>query len=242
MSFINFLSSLLFGKQKTPAEKTRTPFSVPTDSIAQAIVENKQASDEQMWEELENNKNAVVYSETFIIRPAYKPTLLEKYGYDTPMIIKMENLLDPKDKKMFVSPKDFCETLGIKPKKLYNVLESENKIFNGKYKLNIISFPIDNTSNAKTALDSETKLKIRVDNMKKRKFVSIKDKTPLLVKEWDEVTNGISADKVPHAIKENASWICPYCGVRYERRIDDRTRRPEPGCTKCFVSKAMLKK
>lgn len=88
-----------------------------------------------------------------------------------------------------------------------------------------------------TEFASDTKLANKVKNMRKRKFISIAEKTPELVKEWDELGNGISADKVPHALKAKAMWNCQFCGAKYERRIDNRTRRPEPGCTKCIIKK-----
>jgi len=82
------------------------------------------------------------YRETWTIPQPHIKDAREKYGYDNPLVIKMVNMLDPKDFRIFVSPKQFCETLGVKPKKLYASLESESKVFNNKYKLEIISFPM----------------------------------------------------------------------------------------------------
>jgi hypothetical protein len=82
------------------------------------------------------------YRESWSIPQPHIKDAREKYGYDNPLVIKMVNMLDPKDFRIFVSPKQFCETLGVKPKKLYASLESESKVFNNKYKLEIISFPM----------------------------------------------------------------------------------------------------
>jgi hypothetical protein len=199
----------------------------------------------------------------------------EKYGYDKPLVIKMTNIIDPNDVKIFISPKQFCETLNVKPKKLYACLDSESKIIDSKYKLEIISFPVDETkyatedvqvtkvSDTEVQIDTKiipkkgvkfiqtdfnvlptgvefssgNKLQMRIKSMRKHKFVSIAEKCPELIKEWDELNNGVPADKVPHALKENAFWICQICGARYEMRIDNRTRRQSQGCKKCINKK-----
>ena len=69
---------------------------------------------------------------------------------------------------------------------------------------------------------------------KKRKFVSIAEKNPELVAEWDVLRNGVAASEVPCSIKKEAYWLCQKCGTSYKRRVDNRVRRPELGCTKCF--------
>jgi len=88
-------------------------------------------------------KKTSVYQEIWTVPQLHLKDGREKYGYDNPLVIKMVSIFDPKNFKIFVSPKQFCEILRVKPKKLYANLESENKIFNNKYKLEIISFPID---------------------------------------------------------------------------------------------------
>lgn len=69
---------------------------------------------------------------------------------------------------------------------------------------------------------------------KKRKFISVAEKAPSLIIEWDEARNGVAATEIPYSIKKEAYWLCPKCGASYKRRIDNRTRRHENGCSKCF--------
>jgi len=241
------------------------------------IPKQEESKEEIEW--LQDNPEFIknsFHEEMWTIPQPHQKEAREKYGYDKPLVIKMTNMLNPNDFKIFVSVKQFCETLSVKPKKVYTSLETENKIFNSKYKLEIIPFPIDEerftvksinvtqVSDTEQKIDvniipikateflnldfkilptgaefsSGTHLEMRIKNMRKHKFISIADKCPQLVKEWDELNNGVPADKVPHALKESAFWICQLCGTRYERRIDNRTRRPEPCCTKCVTKKS----
>ena len=268
--------SILITEEKESLCETPTPeFScIPNAEIHKIYwKENQQPQRiKSIWEEAEeieemkkNNAYPIIDKETLFV--PNKPKTFKKYGYDEPLVIKMINLTDSNDVKVFISVKDFCETLGEKPKKFYNTLNSESKNFNNKYKIEVCEHPfgerihqikVDKISKneykvyvkpiapikfidvnfkiSPTGFDFnlESELKKRVDNMKKRKFVSISEKAPQLIEEWDELLNGISADKVPHGIKEKAAWTCPLCGQSYTRRIDDRVRRAEPGCTKCY--------
>lgn len=261
----------------SPVMETVIPIvnAVQEPATSTEIPEQKTPQEEFEWPQDKVDFINSFCRETWTIPQPHQKDAREKYGYDKPLVIKVINMLNPGDFKIFISVKQLCETLSIKPKKVYSILESESRIFNSKYKLEIIPFPMDEekftvksvnvtqVSDTEQKIDvniipkkaaeflnldfkvlpietefsSGTKLQMRVKNMRKHKFVSVADKCPQLVKEWDELNNGISADKVPHALKENAFWICQICGKHYERRIDNRTRRPEPGCTKCVSKK-----
>jgi hypothetical protein len=280
---------LLFGKkEKTPSTSfitTAITQNSPSISVSENTLElslqNKEEYKVEPQKKDEVPKLTVknIDKELLTINgPPHPPSGFEKYGYNKPLIIKLTNIKNPDEVKIFISVKQICESLGIKPKKIYACLASKENIFNNKYKLEIISFPICGEINKIKIVDtyetnvemgttktidifiepkkaiqfidldfkvlptgmefsSGTNLQMKIKNMRKHKFVSIADKTPNLIKEWDELNNGISADKVPHALKEKAFWICPLCGSRYERRIDNRTRRAESGCTKCIKKK-----
>lgn len=199
----------------------------------------------------------------------------EKYEFNQPLVLKVVNIEDLNDTHIFISPRQLSQHFSIKPKQFYAWESSEDKLFNGKYKMEIIPFPMDESkyivedirmtkkSDSETNIDVKiipkkgvefikvdfkvtptgtefstgNKLQMRIENLRKKKFISIADNNPELIKEWDEINNGVSASKVPHALKENAFWNCQICGDKYEMRIDNRTRRSTPGCSKCAGKK-----
>lgn len=182
------------------------------------------------------------------------PTYIHKkeYDYDKPMVIKATNIKNSQDTQIFVSARQICEHFGMKQKKFYICLNSIDKLLDGKYELEIISFmenyKTPNPSNFKYVIPKEIEkdsfvttpedyfFSIPSNNFtkKKRKFVSIEQKAPALVAEWDITRNGVAASEVPCSIKKEAYWLCPKCGHSYTRRVDNRVRRPEIGCTKCL--------
>jgi len=264
--------------------KANTP--IDAESIQKLIEEDSKNTNEIPTSDLildYSEKEFALYSpehaakEKMTISPSHSRSLSNykpkpQYEYNKPLVIKVTNLKDSRDIQIYISPKQFCEHFGVKPKQLYTCLNSKDKIINSNYKLEIIQFmeshPIYSVNlsevhsvDVTNSINEENNTNTTVVNVKvfpkkgvefinltdmvitptgvkfteeKRKFVSIAEKTPALVAEWDEIRNGVPASKVPHSIKKDAYWICQTCGTSYKRRVDNRTRRPEVGCTKCF--------
>jgi len=273
------IHDFLFGTKDK--EKIETP--TPIFSASTNLYNIFQTKETQQTEELEFPQDDPEFIKKCraddenwgIINQVNTEKFERKLNFNDPLLIKVVNIEENQDSKIFISPKQLCQHFNLKPKQFYAWEKSENKLYNKKYKLEIISFPIDKekysiekinytkisdeegkldihiipkkgvqfiqtdfkVTPSGTFFDSGTRLAIRIKNLRKRKFISVAEKCPELIKEWDELNNGVSIDKVPHALKEKAFWICQHCGARYERRIDDRTRNPKPGCTKCIRRK-----
>lgn len=64
---------------------------------------------------------------------------------------------------------------------------------------------------------------------------------PLLIKEWDYLTNiGKPEDYLPSS-RPRINWICSICGWKWNTTINSRTGKKNSGCPKCNMSKGERK-
>ena len=72
----------------------------------------------------------------------------------------------------------------------------------------------------------------------KRTFVSVAEKCPQLVGEWDSEANGdMTPENTPHASHKTVTWVCPDCGERYMAPVYWRTARNSK-CPYCSGKRA----